>query len=107
MSEIAHEAHGDLERLKKRLLTVKGLADKLNVSEKMIYSYVSQNRLPYMKIESNFRFDPSAISEWLKVKLSARRCEASWNSHNPRNVARYEAHPQRLRGASLRHNPTI
>ena len=49
MSEIAHEAQGDLERLKQRLLTVKDFADKLNVSEKMIYSYLSQNRLPYVK----------------------------------------------------------
>jgi orotate phosphoribosyltransferase-like protein len=36
MSEIAHEARGDRERLKKRLLTAKDLADKLNVSEKTI-----------------------------------------------------------------------
>jgi DNA-binding CsgD family transcriptional regulator len=38
MSEIAREGHGDLERLKKRLLTAKDLADKLNVSEKTIYT---------------------------------------------------------------------
>jgi len=38
MSESAHEVHGDLERLKKQLLTVKDLADKLNLSEKTIYT---------------------------------------------------------------------
>ncbi len=71
MREIAHEAQGDLERLKKRLLTVKDFGDKLKGSEKTIYSYVGQNRLPDVKIESNVRFNPNVISGWLKAKLSA------------------------------------
>jgi excisionase family DNA binding protein len=71
MSETAHEARGDPERLKKRLLTASEFADKLNVSEKTICSYASENRLPFVKIESNGRFDPNAISEWLNGKLSA------------------------------------
>ena len=69
MSDTAHERHGDLERLKRQRLTVKDLADKLNVSAKTIYSFAIQNRMPNVKIESNVGFDPNAISEWLKARL--------------------------------------
>jgi excisionase family DNA binding protein len=51
-----------------RLLTAKDLSEALAISEKTIYAYVSKGLIPYIKIESNVRFRPQAIREWLQQK---------------------------------------
>lgn len=50
------------------LMTAKQLADALAISEKTVYAYVSKGLIPYVKIESNVRFRPQAIREWLALK---------------------------------------
>ena len=40
----------------------------LAVSEKTVYSYVFKGIIPFIKIESNLRFRPEAIREWLQKK---------------------------------------
>jgi excisionase family DNA binding protein len=53
-----------------RLLTVKELADILAIGQKTIYSYVSRNLIPYIKIESSVRFRPKHIASWLNQRDS-------------------------------------
>lgn len=50
------------------LLTAKQLGEILAISEKTIYAYVSKGLIPFIKIESNVRFRPRAIREWLDRK---------------------------------------
>lgn len=50
------------------LLTAKQLAQALSISEQSIYSYASRGLIPYIKIESNLRFNPRAIRAWLAEK---------------------------------------
>ena len=52
--------------LTEKLLTVKELAEMLAISNKTIYNYVARNKIPYFKIESNVRFKPSDIANWLR-----------------------------------------
>ena len=49
----------------KALLTVKGLADYLQVSDKWVYERVQFNEIPYCKIGGNLRFKRSEIDLWL------------------------------------------
>jgi len=51
-----------------RLLTAKELAEGLAISEKTVYAYVSKGLIPFIKIQSNVRFHPRAIREWLEQK---------------------------------------
>lgn len=50
------------------LMTAKQLAEALAISQKTIYAYVSKGLIPYIKIESNVRFRPQAIRQWLGHK---------------------------------------
>ena len=48
------------------LLTAKELESLLKIDVKTIYSYVQKGLLPYVKIESNLRFERSEILEWIE-----------------------------------------
>ena len=64
-------AEGDIfDRLAdhQKLLTVKELAGILSISQKTIYSYVSRNMIPYVKIQSSVRFRPKHITSWLSQR---------------------------------------
>ena len=50
------------------LLNAAELAELLNISPKTVYAYVSRGLIPFIKIESNVRFSPQAIREWLQNK---------------------------------------
>lgn len=47
------------------LLSVKGLAGYLQMSEKWVYERVQYNEIPYTKIGSRVRFKKSDIDAWL------------------------------------------
>ncbi|MGE5645940.1 MAG: helix-turn-helix domain-containing protein [Acidobacteriota bacterium] len=49
-----------------RLLTAKELAQILAMSPKTLYSYVGRGIIPFFKIESNVRFRPRDVSDWLR-----------------------------------------
>lgn len=48
------------------LLDVNGVARRLGVSRHTIYSWVSQRRIPYLKVGRLLRFDLGAITAWLQ-----------------------------------------
>ena len=50
------------------LLHAAELAKLLNISPKTVYAYVSKGLIPFIKIQSNVRFSPQAIRQWLQRK---------------------------------------
>ncbi len=49
------------------LLTVKDLAARLQVKDKTIYGWVSQGKIPCVKVNGVIRFDARAIEQWLQT----------------------------------------
>jgi predicted DNA-binding transcriptional regulator AlpA len=62
------------------MLTAKDLEALLKIDVKTIYSYVQQGFIPYVRIQSNLRFDKREILEWIASKRftpkSSRRDDA-------------------------------
>jgi len=48
-----------------RLITLKEVAHKLNVSEAAVYRLIKRNKIPYVEVGGVFRFDPDAIDKWI------------------------------------------
>ena len=48
------------------LLTVKGLAARLQVKDKTVYAWVSHGKIPSVKINGVIRFDATDIEQWLQ-----------------------------------------
>jgi excisionase family DNA binding protein len=46
--------------------TVKDLAARLQVKDKTIYAWVSQGKIPCVKVNGVIRFDPGDIESWLQ-----------------------------------------
>jgi predicted DNA-binding transcriptional regulator AlpA len=62
------------------MLTARDLEALLKIDVKTIYSYVQQGLIPYVRIQSNVRFDKREILEWIAARRytpkSARRDDA-------------------------------
>jgi len=52
--------------LSKRLLNVKEAARLLNISPNTLYSWVSQKRIPFVKLGRKTGFDPKDLEEWIE-----------------------------------------
>ena len=48
------------------LLTVTDLATRLQVKDKTVYAWVSQGKIPSVKINGVLRFDATEIEQWLQ-----------------------------------------
>jgi excisionase family DNA binding protein len=55
---------------KRHALLVADVAELLNISERQVYKLVAAHRIPCFKIGGSIRFDPFAISVWLRQKIS-------------------------------------
>jgi excisionase family DNA binding protein len=51
-----------------RLLNAKELAQLWVVKVPTVYTWVSQRRIPFQKINGALRFSPSALSRWLAIQ---------------------------------------
>ena len=49
------------------LLTIKELSARLNIKPSTLYLWASQGKIPCRKIHGLIRFDPDAITAWLRV----------------------------------------
>jgi excisionase family DNA binding protein len=49
-----------------QLMTVREVADYLRVSVKTIYRLLKQGRIPGTKVGNQWRFNKTAIDEWLQ-----------------------------------------
>ena len=47
------------------LLTIKDLAEKLQINTATLYAWVAQRKIPSRKIHGLVRFDPDEIEQWL------------------------------------------
>lgn len=48
-----------------KILTLKELANFLNISERSIYSYIKADKIPYYKVGGQYRFNEEEIIKWL------------------------------------------
>jgi excisionase family DNA binding protein len=55
---------------KRRALVVTDIAELLSISERQVYKLVAAHRIPCFKIGGSIRFDPLAISVWLRQKMA-------------------------------------
>jgi excisionase family DNA binding protein len=55
---------------RRRALLVTDIAELLSISERQVYKLVAAHRIPCFKIGGSIRFDPLAISVWLRQKMS-------------------------------------
>lgn len=55
---------------KSRALVVTDIAELLSISERQVYKLVAAHRIPCFKIGGSIRFDPLAISAWLRQKMA-------------------------------------
>ena len=46
-------------------LTVKDLATRLQVKDKTVYAWISQGKIPCIKINGAVRFDAAEIEQWI------------------------------------------
>ena len=61
---------------KRRALVVVEVAELLYISERQVYKLVAGHRIPCFKIGASIRFDPLAISVWLRAKMSSAAGES-------------------------------
>jgi excisionase family DNA binding protein len=71
-SEISAAAGGLSDCLdgKRHALVVTDIAELLRISERQVYKLVATHRIPCFKVGGSIRFDPLAISVWLRQKMS-------------------------------------
>ena len=50
----------------KKLLNIKELSDYLKIPANTLYSWVSQKRIPHIKVGRLNRFDIEAINKWIE-----------------------------------------
>lgn len=54
------------------LMTVEDVASYLKVAVQSVYRWVSQEKIPHLKVGGSLRFDPNEIQEWLRNKPKRR-----------------------------------
>ena len=55
------------------LLTVKDLAQELQIKPATLYSWAAQQKIPFIKIHGVIRFERERINEWLKTFAAEKR----------------------------------
>ncbi len=61
----------ELLQARRGLLTAEELAALLNVSEKTVYRWSKSGVLPSVRIGTLVRFEPAAVSGWLRERGAA------------------------------------
>lgn len=51
-----------------KLLTIKQLAELLQVAEVTIYGWKKNKNIPYLQVGNTIRFDEEQVLEWMKSK---------------------------------------
>lgn len=52
--------------MKSRCIGIKDVSVYLGVNVRTIYSWISQRKIPHIKVGRLVRFDPKKIDEWLE-----------------------------------------
>jgi excisionase family DNA binding protein len=56
-----------------RYLTVAQLAERLQISESTIYSWVDRDYIPFLMAGDLLRFDPIAVDTWMSAEADRKR----------------------------------
>jgi excisionase family DNA binding protein len=62
---------------RKRLLTVKELAELLNVRPKTVYQWANLSQIPAIKLNGTLRFDVADIISW--IEACKKQVESDYN----------------------------
>ncbi len=54
--------------MNKRLININELSEYIDLSISTIYSWVSQRRIPFLKVGRLTKFDLESINEWIEEK---------------------------------------
>jgi len=54
--------------MEKLLIDIKEISNLLGVSEKTLYGWVHQRKIPFLKMGGLLRFDLSDIEKWIQKK---------------------------------------
>lgn len=54
--------------MEKRLIGIKELSEKIDISPNTVYNWVSQRRIPYVKIGRLTKFDSQKIDDWIEER---------------------------------------
>jgi len=65
-----HEGHQVLDR---RLIDVKEAAKLLNISVHTVYSWVSQRRIPFVKLGRRTEFDTKDLEDWIEKNKTSEQ----------------------------------
>ena len=68
---INDERHPTSAAHRRRLLTLKQVAEQLNVNERHVRRLVFERRIPFLKRGHLLRFDPVEIEQWLERARTA------------------------------------
>ena len=55
------------------MMTVNEAAGYLRVSNKALYAWAGQKRIPFIKVGSAVRFSPAMLDKWLKARTVVPR----------------------------------
>src|SRR5229473_6893831 len=69
VSNIVRKATEDPSPLTDRLMTVRQLADYLNLNERTVLKLVSESELPGVKIGNQWRFRKTMLDAWLDDQM--------------------------------------
>ncbi len=56
--------------MSENILTIREVADLLKINEKTVYKLAAASKIPGIKVGGSWRFDRTAISNWLKTKAA-------------------------------------
>jgi excisionase family DNA binding protein len=70
-------------RTRRSAMTVKELAEMLNLSQREVYKLAATNQIPHLKIGASVRFDPATVLIWLEAKMLTPTTRRSPSSVRP------------------------
>lgn len=69
------------------LLTIKAITERLQVKDKTIYAWVTQGRIPALKINGVLRFESEAIEQWLRdCQTPGHKTRSTLSPNRPRST---------------------
>ena len=64
----------------RRLVNVKELHDYIGIPVRVLYKWVSQRKIPFVKLGRSTKFDLQVIDEWIQQNsIQPASCKKLWN----------------------------
>lgn len=69
----AHTKFGVVSDLGDRLMTLKEVAEYLHLTERTLYKWAQEGKIPASKLGSAWRFRKSDVDEWVEERKNVRQ----------------------------------